>query len=123
MSSLDKHIGRKASARREELGLSVSHVAIQLGMTPDELLDREIGQRRIAAKELFLLSGILQTRVAYFFEGYSCSRETEAPREQIERILSAFNSIRSNDVRNYVIELLETAGSFGDGRTPTYSVS
>lgn len=117
MSSLDQHIGRRTSDRREALGLSVGHVATHVGLTADELLRCEAGSRRIAAHELFLLSGVLQVRVTYFFEGYACKLGSEASGEQIERILSVFKRISSNDVRNYVIEISETIVLTGVGGT------
>ncbi len=65
---VDIHIGRRAAVRRQTLGLSPGDVAQALGLDEAALHELEAGLRRIAARQLWTWSGLLQVQMAWFFK-------------------------------------------------------
>ncbi len=64
---VDVHIGRRAASRRQSLGLAPGDVARAMGLDEAALQDLEAGARRVAARQLWIWSGLLQVPVAWFF--------------------------------------------------------
>lgn len=65
---VDIHIGRRAAIRRQTLGLSSGDVAEALGLDEAALHDLEGGVRSVAARQLWIWSGLLQVPMAWFFK-------------------------------------------------------
>ncbi len=64
---VDRHIGGRAGARRQALGLTLDDVAQALGVDGAALYELEHGYRRFAARQLWTLSHRLQVPVTWFF--------------------------------------------------------
>ena len=110
MTKLDEHIGQRIQLRRLELRLSVDQVAQHLDISSSALNRYEDGAQRIPAFQLALLAGLLETSVAFFFDQYY-QPETSASDEQIDKLLTAFRAIESNEVRDYIIDLTSMVGN------------
>ncbi len=65
--SIDCHIGRRIEALRQNKGLSLHELAAKLALAPDELAEREAGNVRTSAAELFMLAVILEVAISAFF--------------------------------------------------------
>ena len=65
---IDIHIGQRAAGRRQSLGLPSADVARGLGVDEAVLLDLEGGRRRVAARQLWVWSGLLRVPMAWFFK-------------------------------------------------------
>ena len=63
------HVGRRLSARRQSLGLSLSDVAQRCGVTLQQIHRYETGENTMSASMLWTLSRCLKSPVGYFFEG------------------------------------------------------
>ncbi len=68
-NTIDVRIGERVRARRTALGMSQDALANRLGITFQQVQKYEKGVNRIAASRLFDIAAILETPVAYFFEG------------------------------------------------------
>lgn len=66
---VDRHVGQVLRARRRALQLSQSAVALQLGISFQQLQKYERGTNRVSASVLHGLSLALDLPVARFFEG------------------------------------------------------
>ena len=65
---VDLHIGQRAAVRRRSLGLPPDAVARALGVDETALHDLERGRGRVAARQLWTWSGVLQVPIAWFFK-------------------------------------------------------
>ena len=110
MTKLDEHIGQRIQLRRLELRLSVDQVAQHLDISSSALNGYEDGAQRVPAFQLALLAGLLETSVAFFFDKYY-QPETSASDEQIDKLLTAFRAIESNEVRDYIVDLASMVGN------------
>jgi transcriptional regulator with XRE-family HTH domain len=68
--------GARIKARREELGISQKEVAAALDIDQGKVSLIEKGQRRVVAKELAILSKLLQVQVSWFFVDMGLSQDT-----------------------------------------------
>jgi transcriptional regulator with XRE-family HTH domain len=66
---IDTHVGMRFRLRRQELGMSQTAVADELGVTFQQVQKYERGMNRISASRLHDLCGILSIPVEYFFDG------------------------------------------------------
>lgn len=81
---VDLHVGARVRLRRKLLGVSQEKLADALGLTFQQVQKYERGTNRISASKLFEMSRVLDTPVAYFFEGLDGGTDTAtgAPGEQ-----------------------------------------
>jgi transcriptional regulator with XRE-family HTH domain len=63
------HIGRRLTARRLSLHLSLAEVAQRCGVTLQQIHRYETGANTISAPMLWQLARCLGVDIAYFFEG------------------------------------------------------
>lgn len=70
LRTVDKYVAERVRGRRTLLRLTEENVAYRSGVTRQEYLDIEAGNRRIGAAMIFELSMILGVPVRFFFEGY-----------------------------------------------------
>ncbi|NQE61397.1 helix-turn-helix transcriptional regulator [Caulobacter sp. RHG1] len=66
---VDLHVGARLRMRRRALARSQGAVAQAVGLTFQQLQKYERGANRISASKLHALAAVLQTSVAWFFEG------------------------------------------------------
>jgi transcriptional regulator with XRE-family HTH domain len=67
-SKIDQHVGSAVRRRRTALGMSQSLLAVQLGVTYQQVQKYEKGTNRISASRLSQIARVLEVRVAFFFE-------------------------------------------------------
>ena len=71
---VDAHVGERIRARRVEMGLTQSDLALKLDLSYQQMQKYETGGNRISAGRLWQLSKILQVDIGYFFEGVDESK-------------------------------------------------
>lgn len=70
-SGIDVHVGKRLRQRRTLLGMTQEKLAEALGVTFQQVQKYERGANRVSAGKLYEVSKVLQTNIAYFFEGMS----------------------------------------------------
>ncbi len=66
---IDQHVGNRIRARRNMLSMSQTELAVALKITFQQVQKYEKGSNRVSASKLYMISGILEVPVEYFFEG------------------------------------------------------
>ena len=96
---IDIHVGRQVKKRRQELGLSQSALARQLGLTFQQVQKMEKGVNRIGAGRLKQLTTLLDMPIERFYDGL---RERSAPQgrrlppaleQRIEALISEIHKV------------------------------
>ena len=95
-ANVDNYVGGRIKERRVELGLSQTAVAVQLGLTFQQVQKYERGYNRVSASRLYDLSKILNVDIEYFFEGFRDDDIPETPEawgQDVWELINAFNSM------------------------------
>ena len=95
-ADVDDYVGGRIKERRVELGLSQTAVAVQLGLTFQQVQKYERGYNRVSASRLYDLSKILNVDIEYFFEGFrddDIPVTPEAWGPDVWELINAFNSM------------------------------
>jgi transcriptional regulator with XRE-family HTH domain len=66
---VDAYVGTRVRARRQQLGMSQTALAVGLGVSFQQVQKYEKGANRIAASRLARIAELLQVQVPYFYEG------------------------------------------------------
>ncbi|HEY0107310.1 MAG TPA: helix-turn-helix transcriptional regulator [Rhizomicrobium sp.] len=69
VGAIDRHIGARIRARRLALGIRQKTLAIDIGVTMQQLQKYESGINRVSASKLFEIAALLSVSVAAFFDG------------------------------------------------------
>ena len=77
-TEIDRLVGQRVRARRQELGVSQERLAHALGLTFQQVQKYETGENRVATDRLWRLSGLLGVSLDYFFEGAPAKPEAMA---------------------------------------------
>jgi len=80
---VDQHVGRRMRERRLVLGLSLSEIAKQLGVTGQQYQKYEKGLNRVSASRLFDLTKCLKVPVSHFFENMTEETEEASPAKML----------------------------------------
>lgn len=122
---VDIHVGSRVKLKRTMAGMSQEKLGDQLGITFQQVQKYEKGKNRIGASRLQDIALILNTSVAFFFEGLPGSEESEAgfaedanPDYTIDFLSSAegiqlnksFAKIKDPLVRKKIIDLVRSLG-------------
>jgi transcriptional regulator with XRE-family HTH domain len=113
---VDRHVGVRVRLRRKSLGLSQDKLADALGLTFQQVQKYERGANRISASKLWEIARILQTPVAWFYEGlpqedggvFSPAQVGDgflASNEGLD-LARAFPHIRDSRTRRKILELV-----------------
>ncbi len=113
---IDKIVGQHIKIRRVAEGLSQTELADKLGLTFQQVQKYEKGTNRVGAGRLFRIAEILKVPVTAFFEGSETAhRESKRPSplsmladSRSFRLVQAFSTIRQDNLRRSVVELVET---------------
>ncbi len=130
---VDSYVGKKLRERRLALRISQDQLASYVRLTFQQIQKYEKGLNRISCSKLYDFSRFLKTDIGYFFQGLSeenlnyqgsnvlfDSAEGEYIAEgsvkesainfsnDIDVLISAFSSIKSNEVRQSVISLVKS---------------
>ena len=68
---IDIHVGRRLKMRRSLKGMSQERLGELLGLTFQQVQKYERGANRIGSSRLYEIAAILETSVAWFFDGLS----------------------------------------------------
>lgn len=122
-TDVDKEIGARIRARRQELGFSQSYVGDVIGLTFQQLQKYETGENRVTAATLMRIADVLRTETSRLLpSGPRSSAVASAPRgngDAMSRQLEiAFNKIASPAERRLVLELARRFGG-ATKRAPT----
>lgn len=118
--TLDQAVGRHVRFKRRLLHLSQQSVAVQLGITYQQLQKCETGRNAISASRPSRLSQILGEPVENIFDGLEPDAKTEGPADRVRSLLSeesitsqgikllrAFARIQSPKLRRHVVGLVD----------------
>lgn len=120
-STIDKHVGSRLSALRNDLKIDIEQLAQMLGIAADQLRLYEAGIERVCATELQRIAKVLQVDAIYFFSGLKKTAEDfsagtsdtqTVPVEEALELMRAFGGIRDPMARKQLIDL---AHSFATG--------
>ncbi len=114
--AVDRHVGLRLEARREELSLSREDLARQAGVPAVRLRQFEAGETSIPASALLPLAQALTTPVSYLFAGLARKDDQNdnsfAAGEAESIILSqAFLAIRNQRVRQRFCALVKAVAA------------
>ena len=117
-TKVDKHVSKRVSDRRIELGITQEALANRLGISSQQFQKYENGSNRISAGRLFQLAVALDTTIPYFYDGLqSISRallrgvseeaaEYEGPDDvEATELVMTFRSIPDPAARRAVLAL------------------
>lgn len=119
---IDKHIGQQIRKVRKQKGYSLDKVGELLDVTQQQVSRYELGQQKLSAAQLFLLSIGFDVPASYFYQGLSSDQidqETVLPsigedlprysatqKEQEDMLVRSFRLLSSNQQRDAVINFL-----------------
>jgi transcriptional regulator with XRE-family HTH domain len=90
VSQIDVHVGTRMQARREQLGMSDTELAVAVGISRRTLRSYEVGTVRPTPARLAAIATTLAVPIAFFFEGVLQSRgetkELPAFPEDLDRV-------------------------------------
>lgn len=119
--SIDDHVGQRLRQRRQELNLSQTVVADQLGVTFQQVQKYERGMNRISASRLHDLCAILSVPVEYFFDGLDeVSGEVEGPDlsdPELAALIDAYSSIPRQTTRTKLSAMLRAVARWSAEET------
>lgn len=127
-NDVDRHVGGRVRMRRILVSMSQEKLGEALGITFQQVQKYEKGVNRISASRLQQIADKLGVTIDYFYQGMSKSEgadgfaETTAPLYEAElmsaeglRLLKAFTSIPSPEVRRKLLELAQSLSRDGNG--------
>lgn len=115
---IDRHVGLRLRMRRKELGVSQEKLADSIGLTFQQVQKYERAANRISASKLWEMARVLNTSVAYFYEGLSNAGDgcgASRPDRRVQDFLvtqegmelaAAFPRIAPPKLRRRVLELV-----------------
>ena len=65
----DTDVGSRIKARRQQLDIPASVIALECDLSVEEYEAREQGKKRFSAVELLQVARALETKISWFFEG------------------------------------------------------
>lgn len=125
---IDIHVGSRVKLKRTMAGMSQEKLGDSLGITFQQVQKYEKGTNRIGASRLQNIASILNTSVAFFFEGQPGSEasvegmaEDGNPDYVVDFLSSAegiqlnrsFSKIKDPLIRKKVIDLVRSLGGEG----------
>jgi transcriptional regulator with XRE-family HTH domain len=121
-NQIDQEIGARVRRRREILGLSRATVAKALELDEDAIAAFESGERRMSARQLQQLCGVLDAPPSCFlvadddFAPPGRPGERDALLNDAHRLYRAFFQIQSQELRSVLADLAESFAK--GGRSP-----
>jgi transcriptional regulator with XRE-family HTH domain len=114
-SEIDMYVGKRMRQLREALGLSQGRLGRQLGLTFSQVQKYEKGANRIGAGRLYILAGLLDVPIEYFFEDIgerpekmAERRRPAAPGTELRELEDAFLSIPDDSTRRSLVALVRS---------------
>lgn len=88
VNPLDRHIGQRLRAKRNDYGMSLEALAELIDVTPQQMSRYELGANRISAAQLYRIARGLDVPIGWFFEGF------EEDEQELKRISTAIREDR-----------------------------
>jgi transcriptional regulator with XRE-family HTH domain len=114
-NQVDIHVGERIRVRRKQLHMTQEALALVLGLTFQQVQKYERGLNRITAGRLYDMARVLDTPVAFFFEGLVGHTPPRAFREDADPppplppetadLVEAFARITSSRQRRKLVEM------------------
>lgn len=117
-TEIDREIGRRIKARRNQLGMNQQMLAERIGVSYQQVQKYENGTDRVGASRLFMIAKALSSDVSEFYEsgpgqlrepGVAYDHGIDAQRimasEEGRALVRAFLSIEDFEVRRKLMEL------------------
>ena len=99
-TSVDQHVGKRIARQRRELGLPVTQLAAQLGVSYQQVYKYEQGTNRITSGQLYIIAQMFGVGIGWFFEdiaGALSVPEDSLPVNQMQDLANNFAAI-SNEM-------------------------
>ena len=114
-TEIDLYVGQRMRQLRESLGLSQGRLGRHLGLTFSQVQKYEKGANRIGAGRLYILAGLLDVPIQYFFEDLGERPEKLAARRapaasgtELRELEEAFLSIPDDSTRRSLVALVRS---------------
>lgn len=118
-TEIDVHVGQRMRQLRESLGLSQGKLGRHLGLTFSQVQKYEKGANRIGAGRLYILAGLLDVPIQYFFEDVGeppqkpAERRPAAATGELRELEEAFLSIPDETTRRSLVALVRSLAGTG----------
>jgi transcriptional regulator with XRE-family HTH domain len=105
-AAIDAHVGMRVRERRMALGVTQQHLADMIGITYQQGHKYEHGINRISVGRLYEIARVLNTPIAYFYEGV-CQEASPTPphRSMLIEMARYFSEIQNEKHREAVSQL------------------
>ena len=120
---IDVHVGNRIRLRRKLINMTQEQLARHLGITFQQVQKYERGSNRVSASRLFQIAEVLDVTVTFFFDDWDnqpIGAQNEKRLFRDERsltMLSYFDQIRDEKVRDQLVSLARTLANESQGRT------
>jgi len=120
---IDILAGARLRLQRKLLGMSQTHLGDRVGVAFQQIQKYEAGLNRMGSSRLQAIARELGVSVSYFFEedtGRATEEAVSALMTTREGIIltRAFNSIRSCEIRQAILQLANALAGIDDGAAP-----
>jgi transcriptional regulator with XRE-family HTH domain len=111
----DVAVGKRLRLRRNELGLSQTALATDIGISAQQLRRYEHGNDRMRTRDLFEAAKLLEVPVGYFFRDLAGAGEEPKNERDVDlvkqglQLLKIFCEIPNADTRAQLIQLMRHA--------------
>jgi transcriptional regulator with XRE-family HTH domain len=104
---IDNHVGARIRERRVMLGLTQQQLAEMIGVTYQQAHKYERGVNRVSAGRLYEIAHMLNTPIAYFYEGIGDGKPLTVPTHQrmLLEIARNFTEIQNEKHQEAVSQL------------------
>lgn len=109
--TLDEYIGSRIRRRRRLLGLTQADLAIKIGIRFQQIQKYECADNKVSAARLHQIAAVLQTPVAYFFDGFQGKSSTlehgVVPTKEQAELLEMYEGL-PGPVRTHLMKFVRT---------------
>lgn len=105
--AVDKHVGARVTARRQELGLTQVQLGKALGLTFQQVGKYETAANRISSSKLHQTAAFLKVPISYFFEGLDEMQAAEVADPAYARRLRYIQTVAGASAVDALIEIGE----------------
>lgn len=103
---VDQHVGRRLKQARQLRKLSQNDLAKRLNISFQQIQKYENGVNRIAASKLFEIAQILESPIAFFFDGIQTNSD-QAPSDQLlSKIAKDVGSLQDEKIKKRVLSFI-----------------
>jgi transcriptional regulator with XRE-family HTH domain len=109
----DVLVGRNIRLRRQAARVSQTDLALQLGVTFQQIQKYEKGTNRVGAGRIITIATVLKVPIVSFFDGAKTSGQAHEPLELLDRrdafkLAEAFGKVENQRVRNSLVSLVQS---------------